>query len=280
MLTATAPTARSAQSVDRPDAARIRPITRAEARALGTAEVERFLALVESLGPGDWDQPTACTLWTVRDILAHQAGAYAGYAGLREFRRQFVGRPAPGQLFEDFLSARQVADRAGRSPAELIAELRAVGPRAVANRARFPLPVRLLGMPYPLVGVLQLGYLLDLIYTRDTWMHRLDIARATGREMLLTAQHDGRIVALVVRDLARMLAPKLGGKSVAYELTGPSGGSWRIGRAPTAAATMRLDTLDFNLLASGRYAVEQAGAVIEGDRALADLALRETRVMY
>lgn len=34
-------------------------------------------------------------------------------------------------------------------------------------------------------------------------MHRIDIARAAGRELLLTAHHDGRIVDDVVLDLAR-----------------------------------------------------------------------------
>ena len=45
----------------------------------------------------------------------------------------------------------------------------------------------------------RMGYLVDIILTRDTWMHRVDIARATGRPMELTAEHDGRIVADVVR---------------------------------------------------------------------------------
>jgi hypothetical protein len=48
-----------------------------------------------------------------------------------------------------------------------------------------------------------MGYLLDTILTRDPWMHRVDIARATGRDMVLTADHDGRIVADVVAEWAR-----------------------------------------------------------------------------
>jgi hypothetical protein len=59
--------------------------------------------------------------------------------------------------------------------------------------------------------VVPLDYLIDLIYTRDMWMHRLDICRATGREMVQTPQHDGRITTLVVRDLARKHTPKLAG---------------------------------------------------------------------
>jgi uncharacterized protein (TIGR03083 family) len=263
-------------------AADIRPIARTEARALAEAELDRFLALVESLFPEDWAKPTACTAWNVRQILAHQAGAYAGYAGWREFRRQVGTHPAPGQLLEDALSAVQVADRAGKTPAELIAELRAVGRRAVATRQRIPPAVRWLGLPHPAVGMLQLGYLLDIIYTRDTWMHRLDITRATGRAMTLTYDHDGRIIALVMRDLARALAPKLVGKAVVFELTGLAGGTWRIGADAAPTATIRMDALDFNILASGRFDYEAgcARASLEGDRALAELVLRESKVLY
>jgi uncharacterized protein (TIGR03083 family) len=264
------------------NAAGIAPISRTEARSMGEAEVDRFLALVESLGPDDWSKPTACTLWDVSQILAHQAGAYAGYVRWSEFRRQFGKRPARGQLFEDALSATQVADRAHRAPAELIAEFRQVTRPAIANRHRIPALLRWLGMPHPDVGFLRLGYLLDIIYTRDTWMHRLDISRATGRAMVLTREHDGRLVALVVRDLARSLAPKLGERSVVFELTGPVGAAWRIGPASIPTAAIHMDTLDFNILASGRYHLEEgrARASMQGDLALAELALRETKVLY
>jgi hypothetical protein len=40
-----------------------------------------------------------------------------------------------------------------------------------------------------------LGYVTDVILTRDPWMHRLDLARATGQDPVLTADHDGVIVA-------------------------------------------------------------------------------------
>jgi uncharacterized protein (TIGR03083 family) len=281
-MAATSHTGVSVRRAQIEDAAHIPAVWRAEVRALAEAEVDRFLALVEALGADDWSKPTACTLWNVGQILAHQAGAYAGWASGREFRRQFSVRPARGQLTEDALSARQVADRAGKTPAELIAELRAAAPRAIANRQRVPLPLRLLGQPHPVAGFLCLAHLLDVTYTRDTWMHRLDVSRATDRPMRLSREHDGRIVALVVRDLARPLAAKLGGQSVVFELSGAAGGAWRIGAAPTPGVTIRMDALDFNILASGRfsYAEGRARAALEGDIALGERALRESKVLY
>jgi len=50
------------------------PIGRTEATKLARAEYERFLALLRALGPDDWDRPTDCTGWTVRDMLGHLLG--------------------------------------------------------------------------------------------------------------------------------------------------------------------------------------------------------------
>ena len=49
---------------------------------------ERFLALVTSLSEDEWEKPTACPLWNVRQILAHVTGAAASYARWSEFKRQ------------------------------------------------------------------------------------------------------------------------------------------------------------------------------------------------
>ena len=38
----------------------------------------------------------------------------------------------------------------------------------------------------------RMGYLLDIVLTRDPWMHRVDIARATGRDSSSPPEHDGR----------------------------------------------------------------------------------------
>ena len=58
-----------------PNAADIPKLTHAEAGVLAREELTRFLHLLETLDSDDWNQPTYCTQWTVRDMLAHQAGA-------------------------------------------------------------------------------------------------------------------------------------------------------------------------------------------------------------
>ena len=267
------------------DAADIPAITRIEARQLARTELDHFLALLDMLTNDDWTQPTDCTLWNVRQMAAHQAGAYASYARLREFLRQVVFNTYMRQsaLPVDGINRRQVEDRAQTPPADLIAELRAIGYKAIERRLNLPEFLRSLSTPpIPQFGKLNVGYFMDAILTRDTWMHRADICRATGRAMLLTAEHDGRIVALVMRDLAPRLKPLLADKSIVYELAGAAGGLYRFGGEAPPVATLSLDMLEFNRLASGRLKPQEAQSLITitGDASLAQRVLENTFAPY
>ena len=268
------------------DARSIPALGHNEAAARATEELARFLALAEALAPEDWARPTACSRWDVRQVVAHVAGAAAAWASWAQFRRQGSWRArrpyrVAGFTPLDALNQVQVDDRATATPEALIAELRGAGPRAIATRRRLPAALRALPIPLPAPGgIARLDYLTDTIFTRDMWVHRLDLCRATGREMSLTTEHDGRIVALVMRDLARRL-PAAISAGIVYELTGPAGGTWRLGSG-LEAARVRLDSLAFALLASGRLAPEEAlaNAAIDGDHVRAERALGRTSVLF
>lgn len=252
-----------------------------EAHILMRTELERFIALVESLRPDDWDKPTACAAWNVREMLAHQAGGYASGTAYKEMIRQYTARPKKGQLPEDAVNELQLRDRASKSPAELITELRQVGPVAIQKWAYQFRLVKPFAVPHPVGGRLSLRHLMWVIHSRDTWMHRLDICRATNRAFQQTREHDGRIVALVMRDVASVLRNKLEGRAVVLDLTGVAGGVWQIG-AGEPTATIQMDALDFNILASGRftYAEGRAKAILSGDITLAESTLKNTLVLY
>ncbi len=130
-------------------------------------------------------------------------------------------------------------------------------------------------------GRLSVRHLMWVIHSRDTWMHRLDICRATDIAFQQTPEHDGRIVALVMRDVATCLRGKLGGKAVIFDLAGIAGGVWKVGSGE-ATATIQMDALDFNILASGRFTYDEgrARATLSGDVVLAELILKKTVVLY
>jgi len=130
---------------------------------------------------------------------------------------------------DDRRDVRHAGARAGGDDGRgITGRVAAVAPRAVRARRRMPAllrwAVRIKSAPPFDAGRWCYGYLVDTIFTRDTWMHRLDISRATGRPMDLTTGHDGRLVADIVGEWARRH-----GQPFILTLTGPVGGHWRAG---------------------------------------------------
>lgn len=228
-------------------------LDRRTAMTLAAEEYRRFATALERLDPADWARPTDCPAWDVRQVAAHVVGMEAMAAGIREGARQrrvaTADAAASGVAFIDALTDLQVRERAGHDPDRLTAEARALGPRAARGRRLTPFLVRRMRMPVPQVvgGVAEtwtLGYLIDVILTRDTWMHRIDLATATGTPLEPTAGHDGRIVADVVAEWAgRHRAP------YRLTLTGPAGGTWHAG---TDGPELELDAVQFCRVLSGR----------------------------
>lgn len=221
-----------------------------EAMALAATEYERFGDLLRALRPADWRAPTDCPAWDVRAMVAHVVGAMAGNASMRENVRQLrLARKGDGPLVDE-LSARQVAERRDASPEDLLAEYERLVTPAVKGRTRVPRPVRSLvkmpvEMPYG-TETWALGYLVDTIFNRDVWMHRVDIARATGQDLVLTAGHDGRLVADVVAEWARRH-----GQAFTLVLDGPAGGTFT-GTGTGEGDALHLDAVEFARIVSWR----------------------------
>ena len=256
-------------------------VTADEAYLLMHTELERLLVVLDTLSAEDWGRATACTAWSVRDILAHQAGGYASGTGYVELIHQALARPKPGELLEDAINARQLAERVGHSPAKLLAELRQVGPVAAKKWAyQFHL-AKLLTIPHPVSGGLAVRHLMWVIHSRDTWMHRLDICRAANLPFEQTAEHDGRIAALVMLDVAKWLAPRLDGKAIQFDLEGSAGAAWKVGRGEPVSR-LCMDVLDFNVFVSGRLSFAEAlsRAEVSGDRQLVESVLQNILILF
>lgn len=220
----------------------------AEAVVLAAEENARFVALVEDLADEDWSRPTDCTAWDVRELVLHVLGAMQGQVSPRQFVHQSrAGAKVAGERpLVDGMTEVQVRERLHLQPAEIVSALSAVGPKAARSRARLPGLLRRVRMKVDVDGVMEpwtLGYLMDVIFTRDTWMHRVDLSRATGHTLELDA-HDARIVADVVREWAQRH-----GQPFVLRLQGPAGGAFTAGEG---GEEITMDAVEFCRTLSGR----------------------------
>jgi uncharacterized protein (TIGR03083 family) len=232
-------------------------LDRATAMRLAETEYQRFAGLLRSLRPDDWPKPTECEGWDVRAMAAHALGMVEMAASIREQARQNRAAKARqeqrGGLFIDALTGVQVDERAAMTPQQIVDRFAARSPKAAKGRRRAPGFVRRRRLP-----VLQdvdgrqeawtIGYLIDVILTRDPWMHRVDIARASGAQLVLSAEHDGLLIADVVAEWAARH-----GRPVTLRLTGAAGGTWSYG---AGGPEIEADAIEFCRAVSGRGPAE------------------------
>jgi uncharacterized protein (TIGR03083 family) len=224
---------------------------------LAATEYGRFLDLLRSLPSDDWTKPTRCGAWDVRATAAHLLGMVELAASVREQGRQTKAatriHEQRGGLFIDALTGLQVDERADWTPQQIIDRFVARAPKAVKGRKRAPGFIRRRTVPVQqdVDGHKEswtVGFMLDVILTRDPWMHRIDIADATGVDLVLTADHDGVIVADIVAEWAARH-----GRPYSLTLTGPAGGDWSNG---DGGEKITLDAVEFCRAISGRAAAD------------------------
>lgn len=250
--------------------------TRDETERLAHDELARFVALLEQLDDGDWTQPTACERWTVRDVAAHQGAHVEAGMGVFGTLRQFSPRlrkmyREPGMSPLDEVNEAQVGMRRNWPVERIVGEIREGTPRAIASRRRMPWPARHLPVPVPDYGVMSMDRLLHVIYPRDMWIHRLDIADATGRTFELSDVHDGALLAQAIRDMDRNVRKGAPGYSVLLEVDGAGGGLWRLGKGDEIRVSMELPAF---LRASSRR-VSPQGRSAAADVSTPDPDIRE-----
>jgi len=247
-----------------PSDARDVPVpTPADYAASARMELAAFLQMLERLEPEDWERPTPCSLWDVRDVVAHQAGHIQSGAGLTGMLAQVNPRTiAPyrkrGMSMLDAMNQKQVDMRRDLTTEALIAELREGTPRSIAARLRLNLAAGQVRVPVPPVGLMPVRTLLHRIFPRDMWIHRLDIADATGKPFAITAEHDGRLVALAVQDVAKFVQKRDRELGLTIRLDGPAGGHWSVSAGRGTYVDLKMTVPDFMRRTSGRISAETA----------------------
>jgi len=227
-------------------------ISRAESFALAEVAIARELEVLRSLRPDEWELPTACPAWTVRQVVVHQVASALAFLSPAEGIRQVRGgrRLERAEGLPPLDAFMQCGERAHDAWTwqEALERFAAVLPRYARLRRRFPQPLRSLVKVPTNDGKVGVGYLFDRVINRDHLMHRIDICEATGRELVVEAGHEGRLVADVVAEWA-----DLHGKPFDLELTGPAGGRWTRG---TGGGRITRDAIEFAQVLSGRRPAE------------------------
>lgn len=231
------------------------PIARREAMALAETAYARLVDVLTTVRDDQWDLPTDCTAWTVRDMAGHVLGAMRSAASEIELTSQQVASlrraKRDGVALVDAMTQVQIDRTAHLRTDELVAECRSLVTKAMRGRRRTPAPMRKLVKVRVRMGSIDerwsLGYLTDTILTRDAWLHRIDLCRALGAEPVLTADHDGRIVGDVATEWLRRH-----GRPCRLTLTSAAGGAFVSADAGPDAPELVLDAVEFCRTVSGR----------------------------
>jgi uncharacterized protein (TIGR03083 family) len=145
-------------------------------------EREDFADFLDGLSPEQWEQPSLCELWRVRDVVAH----VISYEELS--RWQLVRRFAKGGLVPPCVNAIGVAEYTGRSPRQLSELIRTcIPPRGLTSA---------------------FGGMIALV---DGMIHQQDIRRPLGIGRVIPPQRLRRVLDIALRSPATRGARKARG---------------------------------------------------------------------
>ena len=242
--------------------------------------------LCSGLPAGQWDLPTGCPGWTVKDHLSH----------LVDYEARALGRPVPGHepgplphVKNEMGQANEIGvdARRPRPGPDVLAEFREVTAERLAR-------LRTLtgqDLAAPAATPAGPGTMADLVTLRvmDSWMHEQDIRRATGRPGDVDGPAAGEAVGYFTRFLPyvvgkRVAAPdgskvvfRIAGRDpVAVQVAGSRGSL--AADADGATVSLAIPVTTFAALAGGRSDAP-ADASITGDEALGRRVLASMGLM-
>lgn len=149
----------------------------AELWAMIHEQRQKVADMLATLSDADWEAPSLCAGWRVRDVTAHMIETHVMTPP------KFFGRLAGSGFRFNAMSDRGIASHAAQTPAELLAEFRSTLSRTTAP-------------PGP-----------KLTWLGEALIHGEDIARPTGRAL---GSSPAALVA--VADYARQTTPLLHGR--------------------------------------------------------------------
>jgi uncharacterized protein (TIGR03083 family) len=230
------------------------------------------------LSDAEWDAPTECVGWSVRDQLSHVIGTELWLLG---HASPPPVDPAPAHVHNPIGEQNEawVEERRGRPGIAVLDEFIEVTGRRVAELTGFS------EERFEVVGPSPIGEVpyREFMWTRafDSWIHEQDIRRAVGRP----GNRDGAAEELTFDRVAGAMGYVVGrqvkppeGSTVVWEISGPLGRTLSVGieagrgvvlevAPPQPTVQLTLDAETFWRLGVGR--IDPSGALAAGSVALA-----------
>jgi uncharacterized protein (TIGR03083 family) len=245
-----------------------------------------LVALLDELEPGDWERPTVCAGWDVRDVALHVLGGDLGNIAIRCDGVAYQ-RPAPREDLAAFIN---------RINDEWVTAARRLTPRLIRDLLEFtagPLDDCMRAIDGSRVDAnvswasrQQVPRWLDVAREyMERWVHQQHIRDAVGRHGQDASQFAAPVIAASMFSLPIALEKQPAG-ALAIEIVGSGGGTWvvmsqsdgwRLFRGEVPAPTSRLRiaagtwwrTVTLGLSPSDAL----TEAAVEGDSRLARAAL-------
>ncbi len=247
-----------------------------------------LIALLQGLDSADWDRPTLCALWSVRDIAAHLLDD-----DLRRLSSHRDGQRLPSAPreqseaglveFINRLNAEWVAVARRMSPRVIVDLLDVTGPQVASLFASLdPFGPAHFSVSWAGEDQSQNWFDIGRDYT-ERWLHQQQIRVAVSAPELLEPRWAQPVLDLFVRSLPHSYrgVRRDEGSAVDIEITGDAGGRWTLlrasgdwrlyhGRVPAAAATvsMTVDTAWRLFSKALKTEVDRARVTISGDQEL------------
>jgi uncharacterized protein (TIGR03083 family) len=260
-------------------------------------EIRRLLLeLLEELTGAEWDAPTPCPDWTVKDIALHLLGDDIGILSRR--RDGFLLPPLPGEdivMLVNRLNDTWLRATSRLSPRVLCDLLRHTGDQVDAYFATLDpfQPAEPVSWAGPEPAPAWLGIARE--YT-EHWVHQQQIREGLGVPGLFEPRLFAPVLATFVRALPhtfhRVIAPV--GTIVVLTVEGESGGQWAVLRStngawelyegPVGGRVAARVTLDQDIAwrmftRAVAPAVLRRRAAIRGDRSLGETILRSVAII-
>jgi uncharacterized protein (TIGR03083 family) len=257
-----------------------------------------LIGLLRGLAPDEWGRPTACALWSVRDIAAHLLDDDLRRLSFHRDRQVPPGNPPTSNAelvaLVNRMNAEWVAVARRMSPRVIVDLLEVTGPWVVELfRATDPFAPGFWGVSWAGEETSPHWFDVGRDYT-ERWLHQQQIRDAVGAPPLTGREWLHPVLDLFVRALpfAYRSTAAGPGTSVVIAIEGPAGGEWTLRReaerwslyagaaaGPVATVTMTDDNA-WRLFSKGLKGDAARGRVtVAGDQTLGDVALSALAVL-